>query len=298
MNESDLLGRIGLEFCVEGPSIICRLCRFAIAATVDKLHDHLRDRHRLSISQRRAAVEHAQHLHAEADPTCCVPRPELSICIPLLAVYDGFICLRCSFKTISEITMVRHLSHEHKLPGSSPSYNALYRDAKLQTRLPRNRAKYWEIVIPKPSNILPAPPSLSLDKFLEDIHRREEMYRATADDEQLKDTGLQSFVLTSPWMNHTQWAAHYQGARRDILVNITKIRACSLGRELPVGRYEGGDLVSLEEDKWKMGILIAATDHAFDRCEETLARTSRPILCWLHTYHGTRFYPKPFKCLF
>jgi hypothetical protein len=194
--------------------------------------------------------------------------------------------------------MARHLSREHKLPGSNPSYDALYRDAKLQTWLPRNRAKYWEVVT-LPSDILPAPPAAHpRSKFLEDIHRREEMYWATADHERLKDTGLQSFVSTSPWMNHTQWAARYQGARRDILVNITKIRACSLGRELPVGRYDGDDLVSPEEDERKVAMLIAAMDRAFDRCEETLRRTGRPILCWLHTYHGTRFYPKPFKLLF
>lgn len=45
-------------------------------------------------------------------------------------------------------------------------------------------------------------------------------------------------------------------------------------------------------------MLIDAMDRAFDRCEETLNRTSGSILCWLHTYHGTRFYPKPFKRLF
>lgn len=44
-------------------------------------------------------------------------------------------------------------------------------------------------------------------------------------------------------------------------------------------------------------MLVAAMNRAFDRCEETLNRTGRPILCWLHTYHETRFYPKPFKLL-
>jgi hypothetical protein len=107
MIDHDLLARTGLEFYVEGPTIICRPYRFAVTAAAGELHDHLRDRHHLGISQRRAAVEHAQHLHAEADLACCPPRPGRSTFIPSLAVYDGFICLRCGFKTISEITVAR-----------------------------------------------------------------------------------------------------------------------------------------------------------------------------------------------
>ncbi|KFZ25100.1 hypothetical protein V502_00421 [Pseudogymnoascus sp. VKM F-4520 (FW-2644)] len=198
MSEASLLDNISLGFCLEGPAIICRLCRFAVAAVADKLHDHLRDRHHLSISQRRAAVEYVQNFHAEADPVHCSPRPDRSDCIYWLAVYDGFFCLDCGFKTISEITMVRHLSRDHKLPGSNPSYDALYRDAKLQTWLPRNRAKYWEVVLPRLVDASLAPPSHPLPQFLEDIRRREEIYRTTAHEEQLKDTGPQSFQLTSP----------------------------------------------------------------------------------------------------
>jgi hypothetical protein len=66
-------------------------------------------------------------------------------------------------------------------------------------------------VILGPSNVLPASPpsSLSLPKFLEDIHGREEMYRATANHERLKDTGLQSFELTSPLMNYTHHGTRF-----------------------------------------------------------------------------------------
>jgi hypothetical protein len=50
MVDPHLLASIGLEFYLEGPAIICRPCRFAVAvAAADKLHnhDHLRDRHHL-----------------------------------------------------------------------------------------------------------------------------------------------------------------------------------------------------------------------------------------------------------
>lgn len=68
MIDPDLLASIGLEFCSEGTAITCVPCRFAVAAAApaDKLQDCLRDRHHLGISQRRAAVEYAQHLYAEA----------------------------------------------------------------------------------------------------------------------------------------------------------------------------------------------------------------------------------------
>jgi hypothetical protein len=56
-------------------------------------------------------------------------------------------------------------------------------------------------------------------------------YHASMRKEAPRDTGLQILELTQPWMKHTRWASRYESASRDILVNITKIRARSLGRE-------------------------------------------------------------------
>lgn len=65
MADHALLATVGLVYCPKGPAIICRSCGFAIAT--GKLHEHLRDRHNLTIALRRAAVEHAYSLYVEQD---------------------------------------------------------------------------------------------------------------------------------------------------------------------------------------------------------------------------------------
>jgi len=57
------------------------------------------------------------------------------------------------------------------------------------------------------------------------------------------------------------------------MVNITKLRARSLGQELPISQFDGEDLVVTEEDKRNIVILVAAMNRAFDRFEKTLIRT-------------------------
>jgi hypothetical protein len=183
-----------------------------------KLHEHLRDRHDLTIALRRTAVEHACSLHVEHDVDRLVPRADGSDIISSLSVHEGFVCLQSRLKTTSEISMIRHLSKCHRLPGSCPSYDDLYEAAKLQTWLSNKRTRYWQAVEPRASS-RPSTSGLSTflaERTLEEIHRREMEYQASMREEDARDTGVQTLELTSPWMNHTQWASRYQSARRDI----------------------------------------------------------------------------------
>lgn len=168
MSESDLLGRIGLEFCVEGPAIICCLCRFAIAATVVKLHDHLRDRHRISISQRRAAVEHFQHLHAEADQSLGQSHQFVSPRLPF--TMDSSACeaalspsarLQWSAKCLVSISFRDQICHTTRCIVMLSCRHGC-QEIGLST------GRSWS---PDHPISFPAPPSLSLHKFLEDLHR-------------------------------------------------------------------------------------------------------------------------------
>src|SRR5437588_8486817 len=115
MADHALLATVGLVYCPDGPAITCRPCGFAIATS--KLHEHLRDRHDLTIALRRTAVEHACGLYAERDVGRLVPRADGSDIISSLSVHDGFVCLQCCLKTTGEILMIRHLSKFHRLPG-------------------------------------------------------------------------------------------------------------------------------------------------------------------------------------
>jgi hypothetical protein len=139
--------------------------------------------------QRRAAVEYAQHLYAEIDPALSPPPAgSINVYSPALPFTMDYL-LAGGFQTIIGIKIARHLSRGHKLPGSSPPNDTLYRDARVQTLLAKYLAKYWEVVIPRPSDVLPAPQSLLLINFLKDIYWREKMYQTTANYELLKNIG-------------------------------------------------------------------------------------------------------------
>jgi hypothetical protein len=159
-----LLATVGLEYCVEGPGIICRPCGFVVATS--KLHEHLRDRHNLKLALRRTAVEHAYSLNVEHDLSRLVPRADGSDIISSLSLHAGFLCLQYRLKTTSEITMTRHLSQFHRLPGACPSYDDSYEAVKLQTWLPNKRTKYWQVVEPPPPQMQStAARSYSLEGF-------------------------------------------------------------------------------------------------------------------------------------
>jgi hypothetical protein len=63
-----------------------------------------------------------------------------------------------------------------------------------------------------------------------------------------------------------------------------------------IGEHKGTKLISSAEDEQKTSRLVVVVDHMLNRCEETMRRTSRLILCWLRTGHGSCL-PQPFQFL-
>jgi hypothetical protein len=64
-----------------------------------------------------------------------------------------------------------------------------------------------------------------------------------------------------------------------------------------IGEHKGAKLISSAEDEQKISRLVVVVDHMLNRCEETMRRTGRPILCWLRTWHGSSCLPQPFQFL-
>jgi hypothetical protein len=54
------------------------------------------------------------------------------------------------------------------------------------------------------------------------------------------------------------------------------------------------DLVSPREDEIKVDAILKVVDVVMDRCEETVHKTSRNLLCWLKSNHPYMSNPKPF----
>ncbi|KAH7231630.1 uncharacterized protein BKA55DRAFT_524254, partial [Fusarium redolens] len=136
---------------------------------------------------------------------------------------------------------------------------------------------------------------------LSEVVEREKKYWETMNQPRLssKDMDSGSFATTSIWMERTQWQAIYKGARRDILRASTRLpdrRALAIDYFLGQGTQEScSDIISSSEAEQKISCILGALDIVVDRCENTIRRTSRFLLCWLNSTRLQYFHERPFS---
>ncbi|KAH7463312.1 hypothetical protein FOMA001_g18009 [Fusarium oxysporum f. sp. matthiolae] len=108
-----------------------------------------------------------------------------------------------------------------------------------------------------------------------------------------------SFATTSIWMERTWWQDIYKGARRDILRASTRLpdrRALAIDCFLGQGNQESDpNIVSSSEAEQKISCILEALGIVVDRCEDTISRTSRFLLCWLNSTRHQHFHERPFS---
>ena len=195
--------------------------------------------------------------------------------------------------------MTRHVSSccppPHPPSRRRRNLDSLYQDVLLQTWVSEVR-KYWTVRDAATPNPLR---SVSSSSYLEAIHKRERALVADSEREAMKKIGSKELELTILWMERTQWARVYDGARRDLLVRTSQVEnpTRSQSGDFSKGEHQGVQLVSCAADELKIGRLMAALEHALDRCEETMRRRGHPILCWLNTSSRNRFDQRPFAFL-
>ena len=99
-------------------------------------------------------------------------------------------------------------------------------------------------------------------------------------------------------MERTRSPTTYRGVRRDLLLRLAEPAVLyGSGNLLLDESGDGYDPASSLEDEERMWNLSSAMHNVLDRCEETMRRTGRPILCWLITTKPSPCFPKPFKFL-
>lgn len=136
---------------------------------------------------------------------------------------------------------------------------------------------------------------------LSEVLVREETYWKTLNQPRLssKDMDSDSFATTSIWMARTRWQTTYKGARRDILRASTRLpdqRFLAIDYFLGQGNQESDpDIISSSEAEQKISCILGALDIVVDRCEDTISRTSRFLLCWLNSTRHHHFYERPFS---
>ncbi|UPK90597.1 hypothetical protein LCI18_001532 [Fusarium solani-melongenae] len=118
---------------------------------------------------------------------------------------------------------------------------------------------------------------------------QQDLIRSVQECEHQRNHGLAADMQTSaagsatmyaeqrPWLERTRWEITYRN--RDRSLHLTGLSA---------------DLVSPREDEIKIDGILKAVDVVMDRCEETVHRTSRNLLCWLKSNYPHMPYSKPF----
>ncbi|WAO94382.1 Hypothetical protein NCS54_01196300 [Fusarium falciforme] len=145
---------------------------------------------------------------------------------------------------------------------------------------------------------------------------QQDLIRSVQEREHQRNHGLAADMQTSaagsatmyaeqrPWLERTRWEITYRNRDRSLHRCLIQTPYLSFyGRpDAPpyllasAARVTGlsTDLVSPREDEIKIDGILKAVDVVMDRCEETVHRTSRNLLCWLKSNHPHMPYSKPF----
>ncbi|KAL4963725.1 uncharacterized protein BDV14DRAFT_201695 [Aspergillus stella-maris] len=103
--------------------------------------------------------------------------------------------------------------------------------------------------------------------------------------ELLHHTGTATYKGTRPWLERTGWIMTYQGVPRKILKWMMQLPSHALTvHGLPLGEYQGRQLISTAANKRYILYLYHALDPVLDCCEETMRHTGYYIRTWLKSH--------------
>ncbi|KAH7248230.1 hypothetical protein B0J15DRAFT_562411 [Fusarium solani] len=222
-----------------------------------------------------------------------------------LRVYEGFACIHCPFRTISRQLMRRHLSSppddcrfkaDHARPRPRRDLDQQFECVYLQTWTTGSTRRYW--IIKRGGSAVrpvdgPAVQAHLRAVLTRELDRRQRPAAAEPAGE------MTAFALQRPWMERTGWDQTYRGrGRRQVLAAMTRTFTSPGGQEYLLGRRGvcglDEDLVSPGGDEDRIASLVRLADVMIDRCEETVRKTSRHVLCWLRSTQTSSIYSKPF----
>lgn len=147
----------------------------------------------------------------------------------------------------------------------------------------------------------PACATVEADIHLSAVLRREQQYLDINSQPSVfgKSLNNDTFAASTPWMDRTQWDQTYKGDRRDILQALIQLPDRRyLATDYPIGQRTCNgrpEIVSSYKNEQKLSCIVGAIDCLLDRCEETVQKTSRHILCWLQSTDHYACSRKPFS---
>ncbi|KJZ69387.1 hypothetical protein HIM_11226 [Hirsutella minnesotensis 3608] len=239
----------------------------------------------------------------EASP-CADGTPEHN----MLRTYKGFACSECTYRTIYLPSMKRHINEEcrcrHEAGPRCDKAEDLVRYVFLQTWTTGPNTRYWTI---SKYGCLDRP---VVEGIVEEQESPETSICENYNDGQRLVEGKGrpvpalpeiTFEERSPWMNRTEWDETYKHVDRDLLSALTRPpplthhfngRGYLLRQQVVDGKDR--NLLSPPQDERRIAAIVSFLDTMLDRCEETVKKTSRNILCWLRSTRPLSSYQKPF----
>ena len=203
MADYALLMAVNLVFDPQGPALICKTCRYALAVSRSQVTSHLWEKHQICQEFRRAINPLIRCLQIP-NPNDIPLRPGQSLAHPHLEVYRGYACHTCKYRTINLDRMTPHVSSCCAPPRVSSkrrlNLDDLYQDVLLQSWASRASRKYWIVHRASAHDPLRI---FSGSSHLEAIHERERAYVAASERAAMQETGSKELELTSLWIERT-----------------------------------------------------------------------------------------------
>lgn len=310
------LSQLGLAVSSPERALLCRPCKIALRVDVNAICDHLTDRHNADARVRHHVVQLLQRVEL-TDISRLQPRSDTSLEDENLRTFHGTSCLQCSHRTSSAQTHWRHLSAQHDTRKEHAIQGVHFRSVLLQAWThggPTGRHPW--VITPNPSPRLRSQQeseriemttgqaatrrgrkrkgrdserrqethtAAPLPDFLQNLHEDERrQHKAPAGIANIPENALADQALTSPWMQRTQWHRIFGRARRGVIVKLTDTPSQSSCRNgLLLGEIGGNSIRSCAANESRLVRVTEALHQMFDRCEQTVNHTARPILCWL-----------------
>ncbi|KAJ0121827.1 FAD-binding monooxygenase moxY [Fusarium oxysporum f. sp. albedinis] len=307
-------------------------CKHAISPNGSHPTNHLRDKHKISLSRRKGLRKVLATLDLK-NPDQAAPLPDGSFEDKKLRSYDGFSCLHCKYRTINLTLIIQHYSQD--LPNYPQHPRRCSRKADIETYFEyvylqtwasgASRA-YWIVErdgrLVRPAVLVGSIRGLvssgqdrtgdEQQDLVDSVKAREYQRNrrlvdgpGLAGDTQTAAAGsTTTYAEQRPWLERTRWEITYKKRDRSLLRRLIQAPYLQLhGRpDAPpyllasADRVPGlsVDLTSAREDEIRIDRILKVVDIVMDRCEETVHSTSRSLLCWLKSNHPYMPYSKPF----
>jgi hypothetical protein len=326
------LQQSGLHVLEPEHALLCSPCKVALPVKSEHVFHHLQERHDLSGPYHDLHASQLDLLML-TDVANLKPRSDNSSALPDLVVAPGYSCRRCAFRTSSQQLLSRHLPTVHQVSWKAARDGGDYNQVSLQrwTGGGRNIGAWWivSLEVSTSAALIKALPLIHITRqgckskrpvsrqkrpaegrwllqaaatkplipsLLTQVLKEEQRQQDVKHPSQPTRSDVEDISLTDTWLRRTGWKETYRDNERNVLLCLAQLPTRQ-SRMIGLSLGEGSNriLYSSATDECKITGILQRVDGVFNRCEETVGRTSNSVLCWLRSKRHSEPSPFPFQ---